>query len=378
MSNYKYDINEFKSWLTQDQIMELLTDLGGEPILKNDNTIICKTICHNHRGEGSNKLYYYFNTGLCHCYTGCTEPSFDLFELTQKVLSREQPKARKDSEWNLPEAIDYVARYFHFAPNQRINDDLLEIEDELKQFERYDRIKDININTQEVELKEYEGSFLKNLPRPRIQSWLDEGISQEVMDAAGICYDPKNQGIVIPHYDINNRLIGIRERTLIKEQAEQYGKYMPAKICGNMYSHPLSFNLYNLNHCKNNLSRMKKVFVFEGEKSVLKYRTYFGEENDLAVAICGSSFIQYQAWLLIQQGVEEIIIALDKQFKDLGDNEFKKLVKNLKNIHKKYGNYVNISFMWDKENLLGYKESPIDKSKEIFLELYKKRINLYN
>ena len=39
LSNYKYDINEFKSWLTQDQIMELLTDLGGEPILKNDNMI---------------------------------------------------------------------------------------------------------------------------------------------------------------------------------------------------------------------------------------------------------------------------------------------------------------------------------------------------
>ena len=197
------------------------------------------------------------------------------------------------------------------------------------------------------------------------------------MNLAWICYDPKNQGVVIPHYDINNRLIGIRERTLIQEQAEKYGKYMPARIAGKMYNHPLSFNLYNLNHSKDNIARMKKAFVFEGEKSVLKYRSYFGEENDLAVAICGSSFINYQAWLLIQLGVEEIIIALDKQFKEPGDEEFQKLVKNLKNIHKKYGKYTKVSYMFDKTGLLGYKDSPIDKSKEIFLELFKNRVNLY-
>jgi hypothetical protein len=123
---------------------------------------------------------------------------------------------------------------------------------------------------------------------------------------------------------------------------------------------------------------MKKAFVFEGEKSCLLFRSYFGEENDLSVACCGSSFINYQAWLLINQGAEEIIICLDKQFKAIGDNEFEKLVKNLKNIHKKYGAYTNISYCFDKGELLGYKDSPIDKGKDIFLELYKRRVNLYN
>ena len=72
------------------------------------------------------------------------------------------------------------------------------------------------------------------------------------------------------------------------------------------------------------------------EKSCLLYASYFGIENDLSVAVCGSSFIQYQAWLLINLGVEEIIICLDKQFKEIGDSEFKKLVKNLRNIYTKY------------------------------------------
>ena len=95
------------------------------------------------------------------------------------------------------------------------------------------------------------------------------------------------------------------------------------------------------------------------------------------MAICGSSFINYQAWLLIQQGAKEIIICLDKQFQETGDDEFKKLVKNLKGIHNKYGKYATISFAFDKDNLLGYKDSPIDKGKETFIELYKRRVNLY-
>ena len=367
---YDYDLNKIKEDLTIEQIESLLFDWDGEPENRN-GVLVSKTICHC--GQ-SHKLYYYPNTSLFKCYTDCSE-TFDIFELTRKVMSREQPKKREDPEWNLPEAVDYIARKFGYAANT-VNSQTEKIED-FELFDKYDRIKDINIQTQQVELKEYDGTFLKNLPHPIIQPWIDEGISKEVMDAAGICYDPKNQGIVIPHYDINNRLIGIRERTLIQEQAENYGKYMPARIGRKMYNHPLSFNLYNLNHSKENIFRIKKAFVFEGEKSCLLYRTYFGEENDISVAVCGSSFINYQAWLLIQQGVKEIIIALDKQFQELGDDEFKKLIRNLKKIHQKYGQYITISYMFDKNNLLGYKESPIDEGKEIFLELYKRRVNLY-
>lgn len=369
---YDYDKNLIKENLTLDQIEELVAELGGEPERRGE-ILVSRTICH---GGNSHKLYYYPNTTLFKCYTDCSE-TFDVFELVRKVMSREQPKAREDSEWNLPEAIDYVARKFGYAPNVKTDDFQTEIQDDLKLFDQYDRIKDINLNTQEIELQEYEDTFLKHLPHPRITVWEDEGITREVMDNAEICFDPKNCGIVIPHRDINNRLIGIRERTLVQEN-EIYGKYRPAKIGRKMYNHPLSFNLYNLNHSKINISRMKKAFVFEGEKSCLLYRSYFGEENDLSVAVCGSSFINYQAWLLINQGAEEIIICFDKQFKDKGDDEFKKLVRNLKSIHNKYGKYVKISYCFDKKNLIGYKDSPIDKGKDIFLQLYKERINLYD
>ena len=369
---YTYDKDQIKENLSLDQVEEVLTEFNGEPERRGE-LIVSRTICHC---GNSHKLYYYPNTHLFKCYTDCSE-TFDIFELTRKVLSREQPKAREDSNWNLPEAIDYIAQKFGFAPNTQVdNTESLSSAKDLILFEEYDRINSINNITQEVELKEYPGDILLHLPHPRIQPWLDEDITQEVMDNHGICYDPKNEGIVIPHYDINNRLVGIRERTLIKEN-EIYGKYRPAKIAKVLYNHPLSFNLYNLNMSKEAIKRSKKAFVFEGEKSCLKFASYFGQENDMSVAVCGSSFINYQAWLLINQGAEEIVICLDKQFQTLGDEEFKKLVKNLTSIHKKYGRFVNISYMFDKGNLLGYKSSPIDHGKEVFLELYKKRINLY-
>ena len=53
------------------------------------------------------------------------------------------------------------------------------------------------------------------------------------------------------------------------------------------------------------------------------------------------------------------------------------LMLEVKNIHKKFGQYVKISFLWDKENRLGYKDSPIDGTPELFQELFKERIMIY-
>ena len=234
----------------------------------------------------------------------------------------------------------------------------------------------ITIETQEVELKEYDGTILKNLPCPRLP-WEQEGISREVILSHNIRYNPKTGGIIIPHYDINNRLIGIRERNLVEENIEKYGKYHPAIIGGTMYNHPLSFSLYNLNYSQDNIKKFKKAIVFEGEKSPLKYISYFGKENDISVACTGSTLIKYQMNLLINAGAEEIIIGFDHDFIDIQSKEAKRLIKNLKNLHTKFGNLVTISFLWDKENRLGYQDSPIDKDKETFLYLFKNRIQIY-
>ena len=112
------------------------------------------------------------------------------------------------------------------------------------------------------------------------------------------------------------------------------------------------------------------------EKSTLMYRSYFGVDNDISVACCGSSLSDYQVQLLIDAGAREIIVAFDRQFQEIDDDEFTKLVKKLTALNKRYKKIVGISFIFDKNKITSYKSSPIDEGPMKFLELYKERIIL--
>ena len=171
-------------------------------------------------------------------------------------------------------------------------------------------------------------------------------------------------------------MVGLRGRTVCREEAERFGKYRPLLLNGVMYNHPLGYNLYNFNNSFSNIKVIGKAIVFEGEKSCLLYQSYFGIENDISVACCGSSISNFQIKELIDAGAKEIIIAFDRQFQQIGDAEFKRLVKKLENLDKKYKNEVVISFIFDKKMITAYKASPIDEGKEKFLKLFQERIIL--
>ena len=88
--SFKYDKDTLKENLSIEEVFDLVSELGGEPILK-DNCIICKTICHNSDlTNASHKLYYYSNTHLFHCYTGCGDASFDIYDLVLRVNKTEK------------------------------------------------------------------------------------------------------------------------------------------------------------------------------------------------------------------------------------------------------------------------------------------------
>lgn len=359
------DINEIKNNLSLNEVENLLSYFGAEPHRQN-NIIISRTICHC---GNSHKLFYYDNTKLFRCYTECSDV-FDIGELIIKVYHNE------GKDIGLPQAVAFLKQFFNLIDNK--SQDFFGEENELKDWQvlnKYIENSEEMNSKQIVELKKYDDTILKFLPKPRIIPWEREGITISAIKHHNICYNPSSQAIVIPHYDEDNNLIGIRERTLIKEN-EQYGKYRPMYLNRKMYNHPLGFSLYNLNNSKENIKKLGKAIIFEGEKSPLLYESYFGQENNISVAVCGSNLSKYQVDLLIAAGAKEIIIAFDKQFKEIGDNEFKGWTKKLQDIYNKYNQYVKISFIFDKKNLLDYKDSPIDKGKEIFLQLYKERFSL--
>lgn len=57
------------------------------------------------------------------------------------------------------------------------------------------------------------------------------------MDKYNILYSISQEKIVIPHYDINNNLVGIRGRALNEWEIENVGKYMPIRIENKWYAH---------------------------------------------------------------------------------------------------------------------------------------------
>lgn len=362
--------DEIKESLTIAQIYSLLEELGGEP-QEYGSSLISKTICHNECNCGKHKLYYYDNTKLFHCYTDCSPNTFDIFELVIK-----SKKINFNEDWSLPQSIAYVAKFFGIEIDYEDNEEHQELLEDWKIFNNYknkSEQKETSIFDKKYPTKVYDSHILKNLPFLRIKSWEQEGISPNILLSRGIRYYPTQSCIIIPHYNGENQLVGIRQRVLSKEE-EQYGKYRPAILAGKMYNHPLGLNLYNFNNSKENIRGIQKAIIFESEKSCLQMASWLGEENDISVACCGSSVSERQIQLLLREGVSEIVIGLDKQFKEVGDKEWLKLTQNFKNIHNKYGNYVQISYLFDKENLLGYKDSPTDKGKEIFLNLFKHRI----
>ena len=73
------------------------------------------------------------------------------------------------------------------------------------------------------------------------------------MDKYQILYSPVQNKIIIPHFDVNGRLVGIRGRALDEWEIENIGKYMPVQVEGVWYSHPLSFNLYGLFQNRKNI-----------------------------------------------------------------------------------------------------------------------------
>lgn len=366
-----FDKYEIKKQITLDQVFDLLVEWGGDPQYTTSG-IISTTICHNPPGEGSRKLYYYDNEdgGLFHCYTGCSDPTFDIFELAIKVADIQDNK-----HYDLNDAVRALA--YRFGIIEYIEEEEQSSLEDWKIFNRYDRINEIEIKDYSVSLKEYDDVILSRFNyKVKIEPWLKEEMTQECLDFAQIGFFPGGDQITIPHFDKDGRFVGVRGRALCQEEAERFGKYRPIKIGKQLYNHPLGMNLYGLNWAQDNIKTIGKAIVFESEKSVLKYISYFGIENNIAVACCGSSISAYQIHMLIAAGAKEIVIAFDRDFEELGDATHKRRITNFRKLHNRYKNYVNLSCINDKAMITGLKSSPIDEGPEKFLQLFKERVVL--
>ena len=260
----KVDLDELKKQLDSNEIINIIKTLVPDLRYEETNSyLILPTICHNKNSEdASMKLYYYFNTHLFFCYTECNS-SFDIYELVKKILDL------RDMPSDFTEVFNIITRNTDKIYN--LNEE--EVEGKYHSFlDRYEKKnQNVNFNIYNKELINFFEDYI-------YRGWLDEGISIKSMEKYYIRYSVSREQVIIPHFDIDGNLIGIRGRNL-NDFALLNGKYMPVKIEGKFYSHPLSYNIYGLNFTKESIARKKIVFIFEGEKSTLLSDSWYDENN---------------------------------------------------------------------------------------------------
>lgn len=365
---------EILDTITKDDMIRIMTTLGADyKIIKNQ--VIFQSICHK---SDSYKLYYYDNEDeddvnpSFHCYSSCGQMS--IFDLVMKVenYSFIQSINFYCDELNIMKNLSTKKLSGFNMKRYNTNDD-----EYLNQYKVRERV---NKQTMEIELEEYSDGIFKVCPNVYPEIWENEGISIDTMNKFEINMIVWQHKILIPHRDINGRLIGIRVRVLLENEIEYGGKYKPLFFDNQLYSHPLQSNLYGLYQNKKAIKRQKKIMLVEGEKGVLRGDTLYGEDN-FVVALCGTSFSNYQRNLIVfELGVEEVFIALDKEHKDnMDEQELQKAKRHEDKINKivdMLKMFCMVHVIYDEDNIIGYKECPLDSSKEKVEQLMLNKITV--
>lgn len=190
------------------------------------------------------------------------------------------------------------------------------------------------------------------------QEWIDEGISERVMREFDVRIDNRSERIVYPLFDADLRFITAKGRTRIKDFKRlgipKYISYSPISgvdfFCG-------------FRENGKEIKDRNRIVIFEGIKSVMKAK---GWGYGFCVSAETSHVNPDQIKRLLHLGVSDITIAFDK------DKSFKDATSGLQMLKR----FTNCYAVIDRQNLLGEKESPVDRGKDVFEKLYANRIRI--
>lgn len=353
---------ELREQMSDEMIKSVLAQFNVEPVEETDNEIIFPTCCHNLEG-GSAKLWYYKNSKLFHCFTECNS-TFDIFTLLQKMM-----KLRGQDITPLQAATELCELNISFDSSRYKMDQstlssiryMQELNDtyipniESNNFEKYDK----------AILRKYSFDYMGLIP------WMNEGISIDALQRFNIKYDSNRQAIIIPNFDYDGNLIGVRARYL-KPEDIQKGKYRPIYDNGVLYNHPTGRTFYGIYENHSNITRKGIAVIFESEKSVLLYNTIYGNDNGIALATLGQNITKDHIQYLLKMGVRHVILAYDSDYEDY--DQLKEVKEKYIKKGKILNQFFNVSILIDFDFDLPYKSSPIDGGKEIFEKILKNRV----
>lgn len=379
--------------ITEEQILEALKELGATPVKIKSKEIWFRTICH---GGDSHKLCYFREGKDFYCYTNCGKMSLFQFIMNVKNCSF------KDS-------VVYWSKIAQISTRQGIQSNKFGLATQetnavldRREYKKQKRQKSVEGQSNIVRLEPIEPLQTKVMDffeDVYYMGWIEEGITIPTMEKYNIKWYEQAKHIIIPHENINGKLVGIRRRTLNDYEIEYSGKYMPEIINekqeNHSYAHALGLNLYGLYQNQEAIRKYKQVIIVEAEKSVLLADSYFGEES-IVVATCGFNISNWQRDILTKHlGVKTVILSFDndvdlRKFEGLESknerptdkeiSEYNKYCERILKLGQKFVGEAQVFTIWDRQGLLDLKDSPLDKGKEIFQQLLrtKEKIEISN
>lgn len=189
----------------------------------------------------------------------------------------------------------------------------------------------------------------------KLAVWEREGISKGSLDKFGVYYDSFSDRLVYPIRNPDGKIVNVGGRTLDPTWKEKgLRKYTYFMAWGELKT------IYGLAENMEGIREKGEIILFEGCKSVLLADTY-GVHN--TGAILTSHLNPNQMKLLVSLGCR-VVFALDKDVCIRDDHNIKRLKQ-----------FVNVEYIWDKEDLLGDKDSPVDRGQDTWKKLYDGRLS---
>lgn len=190
----------------------------------------------------------------------------------------------------------------------------------------------------------------------KLAVWEAEGISKASLERFQVAYDSFSDRLVYPIRNVNGNIVNIGARTL-----DPNWKQKKLRKYSYLFSWEGGMNtVFGLAENKEEILRKKEIILFEGAKSVMIADSW-GIKNCGAVLTSHLSALQLK--ILAKLGVR-VVFALDKEVVIRDDPNIAKLKR-----------YTSVDYIWDRDNLLDEKDSPVDKGVDTFIKLYEGRLH---
>lgn len=356
----KVDVKKLKKMLTLSHYDTILHELGI-PIFSKSNT---EWRCfsgdrHKNPYDGSPSLIFYPDTKIFQGYSAGR--AYDAIALVQTRLNL------LGQTCSFLGACNWILEKTGLDPNKIAKPLTNTHVYDWSELERFVRVRKYG-----NQLPEYNRNIIDTLPPLYPQAWIDESISEETMAKYQIRYYERCNQTVIPCFDAEARLIGVRVRNWDKDRVEQ-AKYMPLiTLDGQCYKFNTNQVFYGINYNKPEIERTGKVIIVESEKAVMKLDTYMGRHN-IALGMYGSNLGIQRRNQLIKMGVNTVSYVVDNDFIGQDDEFFEQWREKIQHFIKLWDGFCRIEIVWDNLGLLGPKENATDRTKEVWEQLWENR-----